>query len=84
MGKAVSIMPIKKDALNGVIKEQDLMEIFVLTGNYDQALNKIEYLLSVPSWLSVEKLMIDPLFENLRSLQRFQNIINSARERQKS
>jgi hypothetical protein len=42
------------------------------------ALDKIESLLSVPSWLSVGKLMIDPVFDNLRGLPRFQKIINSA------
>jgi TolB-like protein/AraC-like DNA-binding protein len=80
--RGVSMMPIKSDALKGVIKEQDLMEIYIFTGNYDQALNKIEYLLSIPSWLSVGKLMIDPIFDNLRSLPRFQKIINSAQKRQ--
>jgi len=80
--KAVSLMPVKSDALKGVIKEQDLMEIYIFTGNYDQALNKIEYLLSIPSWLSVGKLMIDPIFDNLRSLPRFQKIISSAQKGQ--
>ena len=80
--KGVSLMPVKSDALKGVIKEQDLMEIYVFTGNYDQALNKIEYLLSNPSWLSVGKLMIDPIFDNLRSLPRFQKIISSAQKGQ--
>ena len=55
------------------------MEIYTFTGKYDMALEKIEFLLSVPSWLSVGKLMIDPIFDNLRSLPRFQNIINSAK-----
>ena len=82
--KGVSLMPVKSDALKGVIKEQDLMEIYVFTGNYDQALNKIEYLLSNPSWLSVGKLMIDPIFDNLRSLPRFRKIISSAQKRHNS
>ncbi len=80
--KGVNMMPVKADALSGVIKEQDLMEIYILTGNYDQALNKIDYLLSAPSWLSVGKLMIDPIFNNLRSLPRFQKIIKAAQNRQ--
>ena len=65
--------------IQGIAKEQDLMEIYIFTGNYDMALDKIEFLLSVPSWLSVRKLMIDPIFDNLRSLPRFQKIINSAK-----
>jgi len=77
--KAVDLKPIKLDAFQGIAKEQDLMEIYIFTGNYDLALDKIEFLLSVPSYLSVGKLMIDPVFDNLRSLPRFQNIINSAK-----
>jgi tetratricopeptide (TPR) repeat protein len=76
--KAVDLKPIKLDAYQGVAKEQDLMEIYIFTGNYDMALNKIDFLLSVPSWLSVGKLKIDPVFDRLRNLPRFQKIINSA------
>jgi len=78
--KAVNLKPIKLDALQGVTKEQDLMEIYIFTGNYDLALGKIEYLLSQPSWLSAGILMVDPVFDNLRSLPRFQKIIENARK----
>jgi tetratricopeptide (TPR) repeat protein len=77
--KAVDLKPVKLDYFQGIAKEQDLMEIYVLTGNYDQALDKIEHLLAVPSWLSVGKLKVDPLFDNLRGLPRFQKIVNTGR-----
>jgi TolB-like protein len=77
--KAVDLKPVKLDYYQGIAKEQELMEIYIFTGNYDLALDKIEYLLSVPSWLSSGKLIIDPIFDNLRSLPRFQKIINSAK-----
>jgi TolB-like protein len=78
--KEVNMMPIKLDAISGVVREQDLMEIYILNGDYNQALDKIEYLLSISSKLSIGKLMIDPIFDNLRSLQRFQKIIGSAQK----
>lgn len=78
--KAIELKPVKLDYFQGIAKEQDLMEIYVLTGYYDQALDKIEHLLSVPSWLSVGKLIIDPIYDNLRDLPRFQKIVNSARK----
>ena len=81
--KAVELMPIKLDAWQGVVKEQDLMEIYILTGNYDMALDKIEFLISTPSELPVGELMIDPIFDNLRSLPRFQKIIDSAHKQLK-
>jgi TolB-like protein len=74
--KAVDLKPIKLDAYQGVVREQDLMEIYLLTGNYELALDKIEFLLSVPSWLTVGSLIIDPIFDNLHSLPRFQKIID--------
>jgi len=75
--KAVDLKPIKLDAYQGVAKEQDLMEIYIFIGKYNDALDKIEFLLSVPSWLSIGKLKIDPVFDNLRSLPRFQKIIEN-------
>jgi len=79
--KAISLKPLKLDALQGIRKEQDLMNIYIITGNYDQALKKIDYLLSVPSYLSIGKLKTDPLFDNLRSLPRFQKIIDMEKKK---
>lgn len=73
--KAINLKPGKLDAWQGYVKEQDLMEIYILTGNYDLALDKIEYLLSIPGELSVELLKIDPIFDNLRNLPKFQKIL---------
>jgi TolB-like protein len=77
--KAVDLKSINLDYYQGIAKEQDFMEIFILTGDYDLALDKIEYLLSVPSWLSKGELIIDPIFDNLRNLPRFQKIIDSVK-----
>ncbi|KPK87373.1 MAG: hypothetical protein AMS27_02435 [Bacteroides sp. SM23_62_1] len=79
--KATDLMPVKLDALLGAVKEYELMEIYILTGNYDLALDKIEFLLSIPCELmSIGDLMINPIYDNLRSLLRFQKISNSARK----
>ncbi len=77
--KAIELKPVKFDYFQGIAKEQGLMEIYIYTGKYDLALDKIEHLLSVPSWLSKGKLMIDPVFDKLRNLPRFQKIVNSTR-----
>jgi tetratricopeptide (TPR) repeat protein len=78
--KAIDLKPIKLDAYQGAAKEQDLMEIYIFTGKYELALDKIEYLFSIPSWLSTGDLLIDPIFDNLRRLPRFQKIIENARK----
>jgi tetratricopeptide (TPR) repeat protein len=76
--KAVALKPVKLDALQGAIKEEDLMNIYVLTGNTDLALDKMENLLSIPSDLHAGRIMIDPVYDKLRDLPRFKQIINSA------
>jgi TolB-like protein len=73
--KAIDLKPIKLDAYQGSVREGDLMEIFIFTGNYDLALDKIEFLLSIPSWLSVGGLIINPIFDNLRNIPRFKKIL---------
>ncbi|MDP4222156.1 MAG: tetratricopeptide repeat protein [Bacteroidota bacterium] len=75
--KALNIMPIKADAYLGPGLEQDLMEIYILTNNYNLALDKMEYLLSIPSWLGIGYLNNNPLYDKLRSLPRFQKIISA-------
>jgi tetratricopeptide (TPR) repeat protein len=75
--KALNIRPIKADAYLGPSLEQDLMEIYILTNNYNLALDKMEYLLSIPSWLGIGCLSINPLYDKLRSLPRFQKIVSA-------
>jgi len=45
--KAVNILPISKDALYGLPYVQDLAYIYTIIGDYDKALDQIEYLLSI-------------------------------------
>ena len=75
--KAVELKPIKLDAWQGAVKEQDLMEIYIFTGNYELAMDKIEYLLSIPSALNKSELSLDPVFDQLRDLARFQKILKT-------
>jgi TolB-like protein len=75
--KAVELKPMKLDAWQGVTKEQDLMEIYIFTSDYDIAMDKMEYLLSVPSNLHKGDLSINPVYDCLRKLPRFQKILKN-------
>jgi tetratricopeptide (TPR) repeat protein len=73
--KAVKLKPLKLDAWQGFMKELDLLRIYILTGEYDLAMDKIEFLLTVPCDLSVPLLKIDPAYDKIRDLPRFQKIL---------
>jgi TolB-like protein/Tfp pilus assembly protein PilF len=75
--KAVKLKPIKLDAWQGHEKELDLAKIYVLTGEYDLAMDKIEFLLTIPGDLSVPLLKIDPAYDKLRVLPHFQKILTT-------
>lgn len=78
---AIEMIPSAKKAYDVPILEKDLMEIYIFTGQYDLALKKIEKLLSVPSSLGIGNLIIDPVFDKLRSLPKFQKIIDSSKKK---
>jgi TolB-like protein/Flp pilus assembly protein TadD len=75
--KAVKLKPLKLDAWQGFKKETDLAKIYVLAGEYDKAMDKLEYLLTIPGDLSVPLLKIDPAYDKLRDLPRFQRILET-------
>jgi TolB-like protein/Flp pilus assembly protein TadD len=76
--KAVEVMPVSADAFSdGLSAEQSLLEVYIITGDYNAAMDKIEYLLSIPGNISVQLLKVDPVYDKLRSLPRFNQIIGS-------
>ena len=74
---AVSHLPLKENAVEGFARELDLTKIYIFTGQYDLAMDKIEYLLTIPGELSVPLLKIDPAYDKLRVLPRFQKILTT-------
>jgi TolB-like protein/Flp pilus assembly protein TadD len=78
--KAIKLKPIKLDAWQGYSKELDLIRIYIINGDYDRAMDKIEFLLTIPGDLSVPLLKIDPAYDNLRSIPRFKKILTTEYE----
>jgi tetratricopeptide (TPR) repeat protein len=76
MGKrAVELLPIEKEAWRGWHRELDLAKIYTMVGEYDLAIEKIDYLLSIPGELSVPYIKIDPVWRPLLKIPRFQNVL---------
>ncbi len=77
--KAVDLCPVSKDAFIGVDRVEDLAYIYTMVGDYDAALDQIEYLISIPSYFSVQLLRLDPIWDPLRNHPRFQRLLKGKR-----
>ncbi len=73
--RAVELLPMSKEAWRGYILLENLATIYVMTGEYESALDTIEYLLSIPGGVSVPMLRLDPLWDPLRDHPRFEHIL---------
>jgi serine/threonine-protein kinase len=73
--RAVELMPMSKEAWRGYYRLYDLTRIYVMTGEHEAALDKIDYMLSIPGGLSVPLLRIDPVWDPLRGNPRFERIL---------
>jgi tetratricopeptide (TPR) repeat protein len=76
----LELVPVSKNAVIGPFRVEDLAFIYVLVGEHDAALDRIEYLLSIPSWFSVQLLRLDPRWEPLREHPRFQALLKEKSE----
>ncbi len=72
---AVEAPQVANDAFIGPQYVEHLAAIYVMTGDLDAALERIEYLLSIPSKLSVPILELDPKWDPLRGEPRFKALI---------
>jgi len=73
--KAVDLLPVSQDAWRGPFLIQDLARIYVMVGEQDAAIDQLEYLLSIPSEISIPLLRLDPTWGTLHDNPRFQKMI---------
>jgi serine/threonine protein kinase/tetratricopeptide (TPR) repeat protein len=77
--RATELYPLSKDALFGLIPQEDLAFIYTTVGEHEAALELIESLLSVPSRVSTPFLELDPRWEPLREHPQFQQLLEKYR-----
>jgi hypothetical protein len=75
--KAVSMLPVSKEAYKGPFLVEDLAMIYVMVGKYDEAIRQIKYLLSIPGLLSTKILELDPRWAPLRNRPEFKKMMES-------
>ena len=76
--KAVALQPISADAYTGPYLQHQLVRIYLLVGEPEKALDRLEPLLKVPYYLSPGWLRIDPEFDPIRKHPRFQRLLDES------
>jgi tetratricopeptide (TPR) repeat protein len=71
----VNLLPITKEAMRGYRRVSDLARIYVMVGEFDLAIDQIEFLLSIPGELSIPLLRLDPVWAPLREHPRFKKLL---------
>jgi tetratricopeptide (TPR) repeat protein len=74
--RAVKLLPVSKDAILGPRHVRDLATIYTVVGEYDAAVERLEYVLSVPNWTSAAFLRVDPMWAPLRDHPGFQQLVS--------
>ncbi|HET9041205.1 MAG TPA: tetratricopeptide repeat protein, partial [Gemmatimonadales bacterium] len=72
--RGMEVSPISRNAFNSPYIHHQMARIYILVGEPDKALDLIEELLKIPYYLSPGWLRIDPAFDPLRKLPRFQKL----------
>jgi serine/threonine protein kinase/Flp pilus assembly protein TadD len=75
--RACELLPISKDALDGVSLAVNLAKICTWVGEKDLAIERLAAVQRVPNELSYGLLKLHPIWDPLRDDQRFQNIVAS-------
>ncbi|NIM91125.1 MAG: hypothetical protein GTO17_09275 [Candidatus Aminicenantes bacterium] len=75
--RAVALFPVSRDAVEGPSYVFQLAQIYTIVGEHDEAIDTLEYLLSIHSghYISVPLMRIDPTWDLLRDHPRFQRLL---------
>ena len=74
---ACDMLPVAKDAYDGVLLITNLARVYALTGEKDLALERLDTLSKLPNGPSYGELRLDPEWDSLRGDPRFQKIVAS-------
>jgi serine/threonine-protein kinase len=76
---AVEMLPLSKDALRGLTRMKDLALIYVMVGEFDEAIDQLNFLLSRPGGMSIPLLRLDPAWKPLHDHPSFIELLESGK-----
>ena len=71
----INMIPSSRDAFEGPYYEIALAEIYTIVGDYEAAIDKLEYLLKIPVGIHIGELKVKPVWDPLRNQSRFQRLL---------
>ncbi len=75
--RAVNLMPLSRDAYDGMFVLQGLAQVYTWTGEKEKALELVRQLMSIPGYLTYGYLKVDPSWNPLRDDPRFEQFVAS-------
>jgi len=75
--RGAELCPVTKDALLGTERITDLISIYVIAGEYKEAMNQMTYLLSIPSYHSITYFSIMPRFYPMHNYPPFTRLLEN-------
>ena len=74
---AIDLMPISKDIYDGALVLEGLAQVYTWTGDRDRAIELVQKLVTMPSYINYARLKLHPLWSPLRGDPRFEKIVAS-------
>jgi TolB-like protein/Tfp pilus assembly protein PilF len=74
--RASELQPESKDALDGPEITEGVAQVCTILGDNDRAIEILDGLLNRPSYVTVQSLKVDPIWDSLRNDPRFQALID--------
>jgi hypothetical protein len=75
--RALELLPLSKDSINGALLMQNLALIYALAGQAEAAIDELEKATKTPGYLSYGELKLNPAWDPLRGNSRFDKMIGS-------
>jgi len=75
--RAVELLPTSKEAFDALFLVLNLTEVLVIFGEHEAAIQQLEFMMSIPGFVSAPYLAQDPLWKPLHDYPKFQQLLQS-------